>query len=214
MDAFLSAIQNTPLPTIFVVAGILFWVLAIAAGSVAGKITIRPDRQWAAGILGSVFIVAGMVLYIVPTGHTPLTQPAPAPSTTQPQDSNKPFVDSVQIQSIGPRPDAGLHNPTDIRVELVYSLFSADTAILAVFLEQFPQTAAGCNGDNHQTNGATYLHVARGEHVVTVVVHWPGAAGTGFLTIGAIFWKDVDGHAVEPSTELGLFRELCYAYGP
>ena len=48
MDDLLGAIKDTPLPTVLVVAGIVFWVLAIA-GSIAGKIRVQPGRQRAAG---------------------------------------------------------------------------------------------------------------------------------------------------------------------
>jgi hypothetical protein len=205
MDAFLGALKDTPLPTIFVVAGIAFWVLAIA-GSITGKIKVQPGRQWAAGIAGTVLIVLGLWLYVAPT-----KQPS-GPNTSSDNRSNQPFVDSVKIQRIGPRPETPLHQPTDIQLDLDYSLFSADRAILALYLEQFPQAAAGCNGTEHQTNGAANLPVARGEHIVSVTVRWPGAPGAGFLAVGASFWRDVDGQAVGPRTQLGLFADVCYSF--
>jgi hypothetical protein len=212
MDDLFGAIKDTPLPTVLVVAGIVFWILAVA-GSIAGKIRVRPGRQRAAGIIGTVLIVLGLVLYVAPIKQRPRSTRADAPTKTD-SESNKPFVDSVQIQRIGPRPETLLHRSADIHLELLYSLFSAEKAILTVYLEQFPQTAAGCNGADHQTNGGTSVPVARGEHVVRLEVHWPGDPGNGFLTIGANFWKDVDGQPVGPPTEAGLFREFCYAFGP
>jgi hypothetical protein len=212
VDAFIGALKDTPLPTILVVAGITFWVLALA-GSVAGKITIQPGRQWAAGIGGTILIALGLWLYIAPTKQPPTKQPSP-PTTTNSNDSNQPFVDSVKIRTIGPRPDAPLRQPTDIHLDLDYSLFSADRAILTVYLEQFPQTATGCSGTEHHTNGGIDLRVARGEHIISVAVHWPGASGTGFLAVGASFWRDVDGQPVGPSTQLGLFSDICYTYRP
>jgi hypothetical protein len=59
----LGAIKDTPLPTVLVVAGIVFWLLAIA-GSLAGKITVRPEHQMTAGILGTILLVSGLVLSI------------------------------------------------------------------------------------------------------------------------------------------------------
>ena len=64
MEDLLDAIQHTPLPTILVISGIVFWLLAIA-GSIAGKITVQPSHQKAAGIVGSVFIAIGLILLFV-----------------------------------------------------------------------------------------------------------------------------------------------------
>jgi hypothetical protein len=212
MDDLFGAIKDTPLPTVLVVAGIIFWILAVA-GSIAGKIRVRPGRQRAAGIIGTVLIILGLLLYVAPIKQHPHSTRADAPTNTD-SDSNKPFIDSIKIQRIGQRPETVLRQSADIHLELVYSLFSAEKAILTVYVEQFPQTAAGCNGSDHQTNGGTSVPVARGEHVVPVEVHWPGGPGTGFLTVGANFWKDVDGQPVGPPMEAGLFREFCYAFGP
>ncbi|HTW54712.1 MAG TPA: hypothetical protein VME45_22675 [Stellaceae bacterium] len=81
MNDVLSAIQNTPLPTILILAGIVFWVLAIA-GSVAGKITVQPSQQKTAGLVGSGFIVIGLILYFVHT--SPSQTPTPTSSTAAP----------------------------------------------------------------------------------------------------------------------------------
>ena len=212
MDDLLGAIKDTPLPTVLVVAGIIFWILAVA-GSIAGKIRVRPARQMAAGIVGTALIILGLLLYVAPIKQHPHSTGADAPTKTD-LESNKPFIDSVKIQRIGPRPETVLRQSADIHLDLVYSLFSAEKAILTVYLEQFPQTAARCNGSDHQTNGGTSVPVARGEHVVPIELHWPGSPGTGFLTIGANFWRDVDGRPVGPPTEAGLFREFCFAFGP
>lgn len=61
MDEFFKALGLTPLPTIFVVAGIFFWILAIA-GSLAGKITIQRRNQKTARLVGTVLIALGLVL--------------------------------------------------------------------------------------------------------------------------------------------------------
>jgi hypothetical protein len=67
--SFMDVVQKMPLPTIFIVAGILFWVLAIA-GSVAGKIMVEPSHQKAAGLVGSVFIGVGLVLcFLLPLSN-------------------------------------------------------------------------------------------------------------------------------------------------
>ena len=53
----LGAIKDTPLPTILVLAGIGFWLLAVA-GSVAGKITVQSAGRWFAGLVGQCQITA------------------------------------------------------------------------------------------------------------------------------------------------------------
>jgi uncharacterized protein YecT (DUF1311 family) len=63
-QGLLDAISKTPLANVLVLAGILFWVLAIA-GSLAGKITVDPGKQKIAGILGTVLFAVGMALYLV-----------------------------------------------------------------------------------------------------------------------------------------------------
>lgn len=64
VDDLIRTVSQTPLPTILVLAGIAFWILAIA-GSLAGKITIDPSRQWAAGAVGSAFVGLGLILFFV-----------------------------------------------------------------------------------------------------------------------------------------------------
>ncbi len=65
MNDLLNALSQTPLPTILVLAGIGFWILAIA-GSVAGKITVEPAKQKTAGLVGTAFIVLGLILFFAP----------------------------------------------------------------------------------------------------------------------------------------------------
>ena len=97
MSDFLSALSNTPLPTILVVAGIMFWILAIA-GSLAGKITVEPAKQKTAGLVGSAFIVVGLVLFFAPgpypggekaTAKTPQTKESPPAQPTGPAPPEK-----------------------------------------------------------------------------------------------------------------------------
>jgi len=41
MDVLFGALKDTPLPTVLVVSGIFFWILAVA-GSIAGRVTVDP----------------------------------------------------------------------------------------------------------------------------------------------------------------------------
>jgi uncharacterized protein YecT (DUF1311 family) len=66
VEHILDAIVKTPVATILVVAGIIFWLLAIG-GSLAGKITVKPQGQKIAAILGTVFLGIGLTLQFVPS---------------------------------------------------------------------------------------------------------------------------------------------------
>jgi hypothetical protein len=48
-----EALQNTPIPTILVVAGIAFLLLSVA-GQLAGRIAVPPERQRHATIIGGL----------------------------------------------------------------------------------------------------------------------------------------------------------------
>ncbi|SRR6266851_2000303 len=93
-----SALKDTPLPTIFVVAGIVFWLLAIA-GSIAGKITVLPGQQKTAGVVGTLFVVLGMMLYLVPgRSNEQAARAHPNPVTTS----------AVSITPVAPSPSISI----------------------------------------------------------------------------------------------------------
>ncbi len=72
MEGAIETFIKAPLSTLLVMAGILFLLLAIT-GSLAGKITVTPQLQIPAAVLGSVFIIVGITIYFVkpvtPDGH-------------------------------------------------------------------------------------------------------------------------------------------------
>jgi len=71
----LDAISKTPLANILVLAGLFFWLLAVA-GSVAGKITVKPQQQKTAAIVGTALLVIGLALnFLTPTPNV-TAQPA------------------------------------------------------------------------------------------------------------------------------------------
>jgi hypothetical protein len=93
MSDLVRTLSDTPLPTILVLAGVLFWILAIA-GSLAGKITVERGKQTTAGLVGTAFVALGLVLFFVPsnqsqTGKAKEVQttgsPAPAPASPVPK---------------------------------------------------------------------------------------------------------------------------------
>jgi hypothetical protein len=106
MESALTALKDTPIPTILVVAGIMFLLLAIA-GQLAGRIAVAPERQRWAAVIGGGLLAIGVTLHIVPqvsvTPSAPFTPsepnkanpPAPLPQTPPaesptPQSGDKP----------------------------------------------------------------------------------------------------------------------------
>lgn len=80
MDAILTAIQGTPLPTILVVVGLGLIVLALA-GSISHNIAVPPERQRITGIVGAVLTGIGIALYVAPAAEPPKEA---APTATTP----------------------------------------------------------------------------------------------------------------------------------
>jgi hypothetical protein len=76
----LSALANSSVPQLLVLAGIAFWILAIA-GSLGGKITIAKEKQRLAAVLGSVFFCSGLLLFVASIAsslsNTPVSKSGP-----------------------------------------------------------------------------------------------------------------------------------------
>lgn len=121
---FIGSLQNTPLPTILVIGGILFLVLAVAS-ELGGKITIAPQRQKSALILGIGLLAIGVALYFIPGGNGKETEPrsegeavTPAAPTAMPVAPTAPGV----VSTI---PENGAANVPATVTEIVV-VFSAD----------------------------------------------------------------------------------------
>lgn len=69
MGDIVSALQGTPVPTILVLGGLLFVFLALGGKLSAGE--IPPDRRKYFGIAGSIFILFGVILFVVPQRVSP-----------------------------------------------------------------------------------------------------------------------------------------------
>jgi hypothetical protein len=112
MKDILLALEGTPLPTFLVIGGLALIVLALAGGF-SDKIAIPPQRQRLTGILGSIFVLLGVILYmqapapaeeaqdIVPTpppatavGSAPTAVPTPTPQPTPDVAETEPFVET------------------------------------------------------------------------------------------------------------------------
>jgi hypothetical protein len=151
----------------------------------------------AAAVVATLIILSTLKLEMVPTQGP--SQPNRKSGTTP--------VDSVRLQRIGP-PLPGALLPTSqsaqIQFELTYVLESADQAFLGLYAEEFRGASGGCNGP-HRTNGGTSFPIVRGEHYASVKVPWPGSSDSGFLGVGANFFKSVDGREAEILKSFGLF---------
>jgi uncharacterized protein YecT (DUF1311 family) len=104
VNDLLNTLSHTPLPTILVVAGIGFWVLAIA-GSVAGKITVEPGKQKTAGVLGTAFLALGLILFFAPG---PINQGG-SETTTKTTDTTKSDVPPTNSDQRNARPSPGVN---------------------------------------------------------------------------------------------------------
>jgi hypothetical protein len=82
MDSVIAALKDTPIPTILVVAGIAFLLLAVA-GQIAGRIVVAPERQRWSAIIGGGLLAIGVALSIHPEDRS--KTPAPDQGSTKEQ---------------------------------------------------------------------------------------------------------------------------------
>jgi hypothetical protein len=91
MESVLAALKETPIPTILVLGGILFLLLSMV-GQLVGHMTVPPERQRWAAVIGGVLLMAGIGLRVIPqvwqsaagTRNTPVSQPSTSPAEGQP----------------------------------------------------------------------------------------------------------------------------------
>lgn len=130
MKDALTALESTPLTTFLVVGGIVLIVLALAGGF-SDKIKIPPERQRLTGIIGIVFLVIGVGLYLLapetsePAAETPAQPPtataeeasptatSPAPPTDAAPESQT-FVETFDIARSWPM---GQYDDTTVHLE-------------------------------------------------------------------------------------------------
>jgi len=74
MESILGALKETPIPTILVVAGIVFLLLSIA-GQLAGRITVPAEQRRQATVIGAGLLAIGLALHIVPLLQSRVTAP-------------------------------------------------------------------------------------------------------------------------------------------
>ena len=101
MIELITKLGDTPIPTILVITGIVFFFLAIG-GQFGAKIITNRIKQKHAGILGAIFLVAGLTLYLIPGILTPSTEPTFSPA------KNSPRAISTSPQNGDPKVDPSL----------------------------------------------------------------------------------------------------------
>jgi hypothetical protein len=130
MESVIKALKDTPIPTIMVVAGIVFLLLSIA-GQLAGRITVPPERQRQATIIGCLLVMVGVALHVVPPRLIP-PEPQGVPAPTPPQPTSKedqPPQTSTAPPKIEPPASTPGSTPPPPKVEEIPSLNARLTAL-------------------------------------------------------------------------------------
>lgn len=82
MAELLGAVQDTPIPNLLVLAGIVFIFLAIAGG-LTDKVTVPKERQRLIGGIGAVLLVTGIGLHVLDNQRPPSGDAKATPAPTQ-----------------------------------------------------------------------------------------------------------------------------------
>jgi hypothetical protein len=126
MESIIGALKDTPIPTILVIAGIAFLLLAIA-GQLAGRIVVAPERQRWAALIGGGLLAVGLALHIVPQLQSRKTSPpvegvgTSRPATPEvekppPGDIVSPPLDAGPVQSYRIRTNYAGHSDVEFSV--------------------------------------------------------------------------------------------------
>lgn len=75
---FMSQISNADVSKVLVIAGIVFWLLAVA-GKVGANLSVPPNRQKTAALVGTILLIIGIAL----------APPGPEPRVVKQQDTVK-----------------------------------------------------------------------------------------------------------------------------
>jgi hypothetical protein len=111
METLVSALKHTPIPTIFVISGIFFLILAVA-DQIAGKVVIDPSRRRSAVVIGLFLLVVGVALQFVPRSRSSLAASSPGVSDSIPTGAGSPGSSTAGAKSSGPqllRPGPAAH---------------------------------------------------------------------------------------------------------
>ena len=115
MLEFFSLIKDSSTPALLVGGGLLFLVLAIV-GSIRGQVEVAPARQVAAGALGVMLLLAGIMIQMAPalrplpgalaTAIPPASPGAAAAPPTAPQLTAAPEAEAAQAPKPAQPPTA------------------------------------------------------------------------------------------------------------
>jgi hypothetical protein len=120
----------TLIPTILVVAGIVFLLLSIA-GHLAGRIAVPPERQRQAAIMGGLLVVVGLTLHVAPLLSSPSTSPEvpPVPRSEPPAGKTPSSPTPETLPSSPSSPPASDPTTQLYKVESLPSLDARVTAL-------------------------------------------------------------------------------------
>jgi hypothetical protein len=98
MDSVIALLQETPIPTILVVSGLIFLFLALA-GKISGKLEMPPERQKWSGVASAVLLSTGLLLYILPLRTQSLVEKSNATLTPVAPTEQATLVQPQSVQS-------------------------------------------------------------------------------------------------------------------
>ncbi len=126
MDSVIALLQETPIPTILVVGGLIFLFLALA-GKISGKLEMPPERQKWSGVASAVLLSTGLLLYILPLRTQGLAERSSATLTLVATTEQAALVQpqSVQSSQASPSlPDSDALSTLDADGECFVDLFA------------------------------------------------------------------------------------------
>ncbi len=92
----LSQLSNTPVPNVLVIAGIVFLLLAVA-GKVGANLSVPPNRQKTAALVGTILLISGIAIFMAPPGPNPVENTPPTPPINPQDDNNFMTEDSIKL---------------------------------------------------------------------------------------------------------------------
>jgi eukaryotic-like serine/threonine-protein kinase len=196
---------------------VILTTTALAQGTAAPVIgpTVTATTASNNGPTSTPTITPTLTATNTPTA-TPTSTPSATPTPTQPTSTPVVLSDNFDILSVTPLESVPFKS--DQRVELdvryTYSLAAADSAIIAIYVEQYVNTSQICSG-GHNTNGGIYIPISRGQGELSARVAWNGApSSTGALTVGANYWTNNNGSPGSLIRAFGQYTAFCFPFAP
>ena len=207
MKDIITALKDTPVPSILIIAGIVFLILALA-GKLAGQIEVPPARQKLTGVIGVVLLVIGLVLYVVPpksvspspvantTTNSPTSNSIQAPTSPAPTPTNVSLSTSTPPTTIPPSMTPVASNASE--PTLSPTTFTAVTALIAS--DSFTRADSSTIGSGWTQQKGTFEIVSNQLHLKTFV---PGDIGLDVATWDTTLSPSGADYDVEADVKLG-----------